>query len=214
MQTEALKQGLGNFLDDAVEFIKAVAPLAVFAALPYGIISGITTMASHAGFQDTSKPLKIRSAAVFNQMAGLQHLNDTARGHAWTESMKNITYGIRSDGMGWNWKILGNGNGGYALIKTADNANIALIPHEKAEKPAILTVDNDHGCLQVDFSKSDEENKDIARALLRTFGESREYNAYGTYTAGRDGKVTFAPFEKDRGASDICPAAPKIPAAP
>lgn len=213
MQMDALKQKFSDFTDDAACFIEEYKPLMVAAAVIYGVTSMVATGMVHNAFDIGSTSLQDRSASVFNQMAGLQHLNDKARGHAWTESMKNIAYDIRSDGIGWNWKILNEGNGGRDLIVTADNANIALIPHKEAGKPAALTVDNDHGCLQVDFSKTDEENKDLARALLRTFRESREYNAYGTYTAGGDGKVSFTPFRDGQKAADICPAAPKAPAA-
>lgn len=214
MQTEALKQKFTNFMDDAGDFIDEYKSYMWPTALIYICISAAATAEVHGVFKMASAPLQTRSTAVFNQMAGLQYLNDKARGNAWTESMKNIAYDIRSDGMGWNWKIFNEGNGGRALMQTADNANVALIPHEKTGIPATLTVDNDHGCLQVDFSRTDDENKDLARALLKTFGENRQYDVYGTYTAGSDGKVSFAPFEKGQSASSVCPAAPKTPAVP
>lgn len=214
MQTEALKQKFSNFIDDVGDFVDGYKPFISATAVFYFCASLVATSGVHDVFNASSTPLQNRSAAVFNQMAGLQYLNDKARGNAWTESMKNIAYDIRSDGMGWNWKIFNEGNGGRALIQTADNANVALIPHEKTGIPATLTVDNDHGCLQVDFSRTDDENKDLARALLKTFGENRQYDVYGTYTAGSDGKVSFAPFEKGQSASSVCPAAPKTPAVP
>ena len=148
-----------------------------------------------------------RNMDVFNQVAALEPLNVAGRGKSrWEVRQEDITYGIRSGDHGWNWFVIGSSHGGDELLNIVDRANIALIPHQEAGKPAVMTVDNGHGCLQVNHFNTDGQIKQDARALLKAFGERGTPGIY-TVPVMPGGDVAFSPFEQGRDASAVCPAA-------
>lgn len=84
----------------------------------------------------------------------------------------------------------------FDLRKTLARANIAVLPAVETGRPLSLAVGPAHGCLMVDWAKSDQQNADEAWVLLDAFNARSERAAdfYGTYTMKTEGGgVAFTP---------------------
>ena len=209
---ERAGSGIASLAKNAANKMKDIdsdtlANLAVGAVI-YLAATAVGSFGFHMLNVDGSiKPMLKRNTEAFNSVASIQHLNDNARANGrWILRQEDITYGIRSGDHGWNWTVISSSHGGDDLIQTADSANIALIPHEKQGLPPSLTVDSHHGCLQVNFAKTDAEIKDQARALLRAFRENTNYDVYGVYSLGADNTVAYKAFGPGENADQACPA--------
>jgi len=186
---------------------------AFFAFGVYTLMAGMTSCGMHNEFKKDIAQFSKRNMDVFNATSSLQYWKTQGRVHIWDERQYVVTRNIRSGGKWISWLLVDRDSEGRKLIKAADRAKIALIPHRETNRRALLTIDESHGCLQVGSLNDDEKNASDARALLAEF-ERRSYHGHeihGTYMTGgaNRGSVEFKPFPNagnPQKAAEVCAA--------
>ena len=178
----------------------------------WGVLSGVSTIHERDTIHAAMKPMAGRNMNVFNQMADVQGLNDRGRAVTWGERQAAITREIGLNGNdGFDWIPFFFKDYGLDLLKMADKNQIALVPAQQGQDTTLI-VDNSHGCLLVDFTKSDAELANEARRVLGMFKQTSasQYEYHGRYAlAGEQGERYTTPLGlgvKNVKAADYCPA--------
>jgi len=141
-----------------------------------------------------------RNMGAFNALAlddPRRSYNDPARAVRWESRQKEIGRQITNNRQPyWDWIPFTGYR--FDLRDSLNRANIAVLPDAETRRPVSLIVGSAHGCLMVDWAKTDRQNADEARIVLEGFN-ARSKNAtdfYGVYTARPNGTVEFMPLKE------------------
>lgn len=211
--------GLSDKAQDSLQGLGRVV------AFCYAVAVFISSLGGASQTWENAVPLDKLNQQAFKNLSmndTRRNLGDPSRGIVWKDRSSNMArdiIGNRQPVLDWL------PFSGYRadLGSVMENAKIAVVPHVTAGQPATLVVDEDHGCLLVDYEKTDGENVDQARILLDAFKENAHgrYDYLGIYTVDADsgntvtykaaGKATAESEKEDRASRYCVLAAPLAP---
>jgi hypothetical protein len=173
------------------------AQIAAAGTLALALLSagdGVMTLDTQAGFVERN------SQTVFD-LTSQSRPELASQAETWKGNLGEI---IRQTGKDHGLYLLPfTADNTTGLLNTAYKQAISFIPGSAPS--ARMVVDDSHGCIALDSARSNEDNADMARTLLRAF--TAEKGKLGTYTVSEGKPVTFSPGGN---AANFCVKAPPI----
>lgn len=156
----------------------------MLAGFLYKSVVGTVSDGYHKEFRSDVEPMVARNLEVFNKITQLKELDAPWRAEKrWTTRQAEISYNLRSNGMGWNWMIFGSEAERGELLKTINRNNLALVPHNRYDQGFYMQITPMHGCLHVPVSESNEAIIQGVEKLLAEFQDRlKGMNAQGLYS--------------------------------